>query len=300
MIPITSQKRYLERSKVPLLIRHESWTGELPLSVRRVTLDDEPIRGMHVHAGLEVGFCHDGVGFLMAEDKVFTFKASDVCVVSQAETHGLRARRNTRSTWSFIHFDPAMVVSARSDFPPLLRTAELAGPDFPNVLPGEDHPRIIRIIELLLDELGQERPGRTAAASGLLCSLLVHLHRLPEVCGIHTSRTPDAVERVAPAMRWMEAHYDQDVGIAELACLCHVSESHFRKLFREVMGVSALRYLTNIRLHMGAHRLRTTRKTILQIAYEVGYANVSSFNRHFKRFFGRTPRQWRAEVNTQS
>ena len=54
-----------------------------------------------------------------------------------------------------------------------------------------------------------------------------------------------------------------------------------------------MQYLTQWRLTLAAHLLRTTTKSASVIAYDVGYESEAAFNRAFRREFGAPPAAWR-------
>ena len=58
-------------------------------------------------------------------------------------------------------------------------------------------------------------------------------------------------------------------------------------------------YLTNWRLELGAEALRTSSRSVLQVAAEVGYESEAAFNRAFKRKFGSPPAQYRRASRAQ-
>ncbi len=65
--------------------------------------------------------------------------------------------------------------------------------------------------------------------------------------------------------------------------------------FREVLGRSPIRYLTDWRLHLARELLANTDLAISSIARRIGYDADEAFSRAFKRRFGQSPALWRAE-----
>ncbi|MNC86159.1 Regulatory protein SoxS [compost metagenome] len=59
------------------------------------------------------------------------------------------------------------------------------------------------------------------------------------------------------------------------------------------MGLPPMRYLTGWRMQVATERLRDTRRSVAQIAAEVGYESEIAFARAFKREFSASPAQWR-------
>lgn len=81
--------------------------------------------------------------------------------------------------------------------------------------------------------------------------------------------------------------------IAQLAKQVGVSRSVLAERFRHFLGVPPMAYLTQWRLQLGAQILRSTSRSVAQIAAEVGYESEPAFNRAFKREFGSPPARFR-------
>ena len=72
-----------------------------------------------------------------------------------------------------------------------------------------------------------------------------------------------------------------------------MSRSAFVDRFTTLIGMPPIRYLTIWRLQTAKLSLRETRKTIAQLAQEMGYGSGEAFSRAFKREFGLSPARWR-------
>lgn len=81
--------------------------------------------------------------------------------------------------------------------------------------------------------------------------------------------------------------------IKELALLCHLSESSFKRKFNEVFNESPKKYLTRKKLEKAADLLKSSHNRISEIAYDVGFESTSTFNRNFHNHFGKTPSDYR-------
>lgn len=84
-----------------------------------------------------------------------------------------------------------------------------------------------------------------------------------------------------------------NLSIKELALLAHLSESSFKRKFKEVFNESPKKYLTRKKLAYAAELLKSTNNRISEIAYDVGFESVSTFNRNFQLQFGKTPSDYR-------
>ena len=98
-----------------------------------------------------------------------------------------------------------------------------------------------------------------------------------------------------PGYPWTLDELAQDVGL---------SRSVLTERFARYLGQAPMAYLTDWRLELAAESLRTTSRSVLQIAGDVGYDSEAAFNRAFKRRFAAPParyrRSWRESVRKET
>ena len=151
-------------------------------------------------------------------------------------------------------------------------------------------------IRHLVAETGIARPGRAALLS-----------KMAEAMFIETLRR--YVERMPPGETgWLAGARDPVVGAAlallhqrtshpwtmtELAREVGASRSILAERFSRVLGEPPLRYLARWRLQLAARMLQADRRTIIQVAGDVGYESEAAFNRAFKPEFGLPPGRYR-------
>lgn len=118
--------------------------------------------------------------------------------------------------------------------------------------------------------------------------------------------SPSAYKRLlAPAAEYIHGHYaEKRLYGAQLAALCGVSETYFRRLFLEVYGVTPVEYVNALRIGRAkdllsnrgsrdGHEKSREGCTIGEIAELCGFSDVFYFTRLFKKFTGYTPDKWR-------
>jgi AraC family transcriptional regulator len=92
----------------------------------------------------------------------------------------------------------------------------------------------------------------------------------------------------------MEDRLDENVSLAELAGELRLSPFHFARLFKEATGFPPHEYQLQLRVRRAQKLLlQTPRRTVAEIACELGFADESHLRRHFKRIVGMTPGQFR-------
>jgi AraC-like DNA-binding protein len=99
--------------------------------------------------------------------------------------------------------------------------------------------------------------------------------------------------RVSAALRQIEAHAHEPISLHDLAGTAAMSPYHFLRTFRGLVGMTPHQYVLHTRLYRASVRLRRTDDSISAIAFDVGFNDLSTFNRRFRRIMGSTPRAYR-------
>lgn len=100
--------------------------------------------------------------------------------------------------------------------------------------------------------------------------------------------------RVTAALRRIEAEAGEPLSLADLAGEAAMSPYHFLRTFCRVAGLTPHQYLLRTRLHRAAVRLRRSLEPVSTIAFDTGFADLSTFNRRFRRMMGASPGAYRA------
>ena len=127
--------------------------------------------------------------------------------------------------------------------------------------------------------------------AGAVATLLAPLAR---------QRAPSAQDerRITAALRHIETHAEDKLGIAALARLAAMSPYHFLRTFRQVTGVTPHQFILRTRLHRAALRLRAGDEPIAAIAFDCGFNDLSTFNHRFRRVVGVAPGDYRKRNRT--
>lgn len=102
-----------------------------------------------------------------------------------------------------------------------------------------------------------------------------------------------SLEKTRQILKFLEQHYNEPLSIEKLAKAAGFSQSHFMKFFKNTFGQPFTAYLNDYRLTMASRMLLASEDSILAIAAESGFENLSYFNRRFRDKFGMTPGEYR-------
>lgn len=108
---------------------------------------------------------------------------------------------------------------------------------------------------------------------------------------IPLSMTSQDRKRAVSAAIWIAAHAHEEMDLERIAAEAGLSPFHFLRLFSRTLGVTPHQYLLRSRLRHAA-RLLTDGKSVTDIAYDVGFNDLSNFVRTFHRAAGVSPRHF--------
>jgi AraC-like DNA-binding protein len=102
-------------------------------------------------------------------------------------------------------------------------------------------------------------------------------------------------ERIQKAIAFIEANFPSKLTRAQIAAAAHLSENHLSGLFHSIVGLTAQEYILQCRLRFAENLLLLHGQpcSISEVAAEAGFSDQAHFSRHFRRYFGRTPQDYR-------
>lgn len=289
---MTNKKRITE-------YRNYSLSPEFPvlmLSGNHWKISDVPSNRLHFHNCMEIGVCHSEGGFMEFYDETIPFSAGDITCISKNIPHTTYSNPGTKSHWSYIFFDAELLFEHL--LPIHLMHYDLSlHMAFGNqlVLNKKKHPAIHSLLLQIINELTEEKNYYQTSTKGLMLSLYIELYRLQELKPNPSKQSSNMIS-IAPALRHIEHSYMQNFSIDFLAELCGFSETHFRKIFKSIMGFTPIEYVNITRIMKACDLLRSTEQTILQISEAVGFRSLSSFNRYFTKVTQSSPNHYRKET----
>ena len=139
--------------------------------------------------------------------------------------------------------------------------------------------------------------GGTEEAIRMSKFFLYQWHRegqLPFASMIANSAHGDAA--IARCQTWLAQNYERPDIIAQLAQRSGLSKRTFDRRFRAATGYSPLAYVQALRIEEAKHLLETGTQPIDEVAQEVGYADLASFRRLFRRLAGMSPGDYRRKL----
>ncbi|HEY0433868.1 MAG TPA: AraC family transcriptional regulator [Chitinophagaceae bacterium] len=98
--------------------------------------------------------------------------------------------------------------------------------------------------------------------------------------------------RINEVYQYVENNYQQEVDIHDVAAQCHLTTSAFCRYFKQVTKSTFTQFLNQYRVKQ-AQKLLLQDKNVTEACYECGFANISYFNKTFKKITGENPSHFR-------
>lgn len=158
-----------------------------------------------------------------------------------------------------------------------------------DIFPSPVHAPLTRVAALI-DRLAAGAADLDEATYDIAAAIVSSAHEAPAAAeiarGTHRARVDAAVVRI-------EEQCHEPIRLADLAAHVGLSPFHFLRLFRRVTGTTPHQYLIGARLRRASRLLVDTARPVTDIAYEVGFEDLSNFVRTFHSAVGCSPRVFR-------
>lgn len=254
---------------------------------------------LHWHKELELIVIQKGCGIVSVDFSTETVNAGDMILILPGQLHAIRQNPGYSMEYENILLNPSMLISGKQDLCasqyilPLVE-GRMAVDTFltPSLSYYPDISGCIQAIDRLCDI----RPkGYQLAVKGWLFQLLYYLILNQKNRESVLRSKTKSLEKLKTILKYVEEHYAESISIEDMASLTYYSKSHFMKFFKSHMGMGFTEYLNDYRLTIAARLLTAADNSILEIASQAGFDNLSYFNRLFKRKYGDTPGHYRAQ-----
>lgn len=253
----------------------------------------ENIDNQHFHNLLEIGLCHYGEGDLVLEEDFYRFAPGMISCIPANFLHVTRSDTGVPAFWEYLYLDPEEIiaVSGRKNAP---ETRELMEAINKNAffIKAEDNPILVTLVRTIFEEMENKAQYHQECVKGMAYALLHEIARFNGRSSVNSNIKASGLQ-LENAIDYVEQHYQEDFKIADLAEQCHMSETHFRRIFQEKMNMTPIEYVNFVRVKKACELIDKTDISMEEVAEKVGFITPSTFNRNFRKIIGTSPYQWK-------
>ncbi len=256
----------------------------------------QDIKYLHFHREFELGLCFSGGGVIFHCDAEIPFSEGDVQIVYPYMRHMHTASERERCKWVWAYIDAESLMEALK-IQDISRVEELVKSTgaVSGIVDKERFPELhMKLTDFALRSSGEGFADRERMAIDFY-SILLSAADAAKKCGGDSEGLSGRISILQPALCRITEDMENggNTSVEELSRLCSMSVSGFRRVFSELMGAPPKVYIRACRIRRAKQLLRRGEMNILDIAFSVGYKDISGFNRSFIETTGETPSAYR-------
>ena len=235
----------------------------------------------HFHNKLEMFFCFEGSQIIKIENTLYTLNKGDAAVIFPNVVHEYIADNKNNKTESISLISEIDLFSA---IIPELSTKRPASP-------------IIRASELEENTLlGFRKMIDAKNETELLGWSLIAFSSMADKLDLLTLKKTDGFILAPNLLSFINNNYSKPLTIQYLSKEFGYSASYITHIFYEQLKIPFRTYLNYIRSESAANLITTTNKSLTEIAYECGFNSLNTFCRGFKKYFNKTPSEYKKQL----
>ena len=237
----------------------------------------------HTHNCSELFYVIDGQGQFLIEDQTYPVSASDLVIVNPNVAH----------TEVSLNASPLKYIVLGVEGLELTATNNDDNTNFCIINFKTHKDNILLCLQNMLTEIETKHPGYEIVCQDLMEILIVLLGRQTNFATILTPVNKKASRLCGSTKRYIDAHYQENITLDQLADVCHVSKYHLAHAFTEEYGISPINYLISRRISEAEHLLKTTDLSLSLISSTTGFSSSSYFAQIFRKQKGMSPTEFR-------
>ncbi len=248
---------------------------------------------LHYHDFLEIGYCEDGSGLFYIDGQIIPFSGACCTIIYGGQIHIAQAVDPASSRWHFSYINLQKLFTD-TDLIAVDGLKAMASHlyDFPAMVAQAEDPILYGLLRSNRTEAAEKREGYLTAMRGMLTALLTRHSRYMVPAKKVRENQEQILSRLGDTLVYINQHYMDDITIDQLTAASGASKSTLQRDMIAFTGLAPMHYIHHLRMKRATILLMSDRP-VADIAFDVGYNSLSSFNRHFLQEFGISPTQWR-------
>jgi AraC-like DNA-binding protein/quercetin dioxygenase-like cupin family protein len=254
---------------------------------------------LHYHKEFELAYVISGYGMRYIGSSIESYKKGDLVLVGEELAHVWKSDEAFYEPDTLL-LTKAIVVKFHADF---------AGTDFLNLPESSSLLKVIKeasgglrikgetrkIIRGILYQMLDQSPIEQVLS---LLQIFNEISKSEQVFvlsefDLHKSSNPKEKDRMNRIIQYTMLHFKRNISLEEISSVANLSKSAFCRYFKNTVKKNYNDFVYDIRVEYASKLLLEKEMGIMQVGYESGFNNPSSFSQIFKRVTGISPNQYR-------
>ncbi len=252
----------------------------------------------HLHKEYELVWIRRGWGTRFIGDNVSHFEEGDLALIGSNIPHLFRNSEefytedsNLEAGSTFIQFTDSFLGNQFFNIPEMKQVSRLLEKSAMALeIYGDTRRYIVNKLHQMLDETPAER---LLSLLAILVTLSLSRELKPLMSAGFPANRCGETQKINNAFEFIMKNYTKQIYVVEIASRLNMSIASFSRYFKYHTHKTFSDCVTEIRIGHACRLLMEDNYSISEICYESGFDNHSNFYRHFKRFVGVIPKEYR-------
>lgn len=259
---------------------------------------------LHWHNEMEIIYVKSGCGKVYIDMNFYDIHCGDIIIINKEALHYLYNDTDTTLKYEAVIFDLRLLQNSFLDYcqvnfiNPLIENNLKTTHIIKNSSIGYDE--ILYSVCKIIKSYNDGTFGFQLQIKGLLFNLFYELFNAGYIKRINCDLiyNTNKIFKLKNVIKYIYDNYNKPLPIKELAKIAGYSEYYFIRFFKSQTGKTCTNFINALRIEKSLELLSTTNLSITEIAFNVGYDDVSYFIKIFKRLTCNTPSNYRKTLNT--
>jgi AraC-like DNA-binding protein len=279
-----SLSKETERRSAPLIDSASFlMAGGQAVASERIQGVDDNMERSHYHEYYELYYLEYGNRYHMINEHIYSIQSGEFILFPPYVMHHSYGDSGVTFKRLLVYFTPDTIL-----VPEIKSALENA----PGVYRPEKKDSLI-IHQLLKEILKEQENGDCYSKETMQMLLNQLLIKLARQSGEPIK--PEQSSRISQILHYLHLNYSDTITLNDLAARFYISPYYLCREFKRYTNSTIIHYVNNLRIIQAQRLFQETDKTITDISREVGFSNVTHFNRIFKSLLGMSPSQSRKQ-----
>ncbi|MCG8500414.1 MAG: AraC family transcriptional regulator [Firmicutes bacterium] len=248
----------------------------------------KPIKGApHWHDCIEIIYMLEGTAVQQINDRCFRVRKNDIVIANSGVIHDIKCTAGEEVRYLVIKFSPGVIYSSYANIfesKYIMMFLNSSHQQSYHIADTFKHSEdIVQLMMGIYHEFLKKEAGYEIYIKGYIYQLVACLVRNEMLGSCGPADLEKKLKKIDPLLKYIERDYAEEISLEKAANMVNMNYHYFSKYFKKAIGKNFKEYVDFVRVCEAEKLLLSEDMSITQIAYDVGFSNVSSFNRVFKR-----------------
>jgi AraC-like DNA-binding protein len=252
----------------------------------------------HWHDCIEILYVLEGNAWQKLNEKFFRIAKNDIVILGSGDIHSTSCAGGECVKILVLKFQPGVIEPAYSN---IIESGYIVSflnssvsRHFNLESSGIDLEGVYELFTKLYKEFSEKRTGYEIYIKGYMYQIIGVFLRNGLIQLYHPGEWTEELKRLNPLLNYIEKNYNEEINVKDAAKMVNLSYYYFSRYFKKMIGKSFVEYIDYVRVCEAERLISSGNMRIADAAFEVGFKNICSFNKVYRRIRGFTPGVFKA------